>query len=160
MCKKSGSGGQRQAWLCVLVWAFFTVATFGICTENRADNTVIFLNSAYTVRRPFLLFTSYHRWGGWGYISSWEGTQPEQVTPNDQRDILYHMASCSAHKFGGKKRGEISEWCHLSSQVTVDHDRVLVWRWLNTCLPMGNGEWISCLALVFYAAFALPVKLS
>lgn len=26
-------------------------ATFGICTENRADNTVIFLNGAYTEMR-------------------------------------------------------------------------------------------------------------
>lgn len=34
------------------------------------------------------------------------------------------------------------------------------WRWLNTSLPLGSGEWIPCSALLVPAAFALPGKLS
>lgn len=58
------------------------------------------------------------------------------------------------------KEGGHSEWLHLSSQVTVTCDRAwLSWGWLNTCWPMGS-EWISCLALLVWTAFALPIKLS
>ena len=38
-----------------------------------------------------------------------------------------------------------SEWWHLFSQVTVKRDGALLpRRRLNTCLPMGNSEWIPC----------------
>jgi len=54
----------------------------------------------------------------------------------------------------------LSEWWHLSSQVTVMHDGTLVsWRWLNTCLLRGNSKWISSYALLALAAFTLPTKL-
>jgi len=35
---------------------------------------------------------------------NWEGTQPGQLTPNDQRDVPYHMMSCSTYKVGGRRR--------------------------------------------------------
>jgi len=48
----------------------------------------------------------------------------------------------------------------LSAQVTVIRDGALLpWRWLNTRLPMGSGEWIPFFALLAHAAFALPVQL-
>ncbi|KAK4822153.1 hypothetical protein QYF61_010414, partial [Mycteria americana] len=39
---------------------------------------------------------------GWGCTRSWEGTQPGQLTPADQRDIPLHMTSRSAYKLGEK----------------------------------------------------------
>lgn len=39
---------------------------------------------------------------------SWEGTQPQQVTPSDPRGIPYHMVSCSVHKLEGKLAGGAS----------------------------------------------------
>jgi len=37
---------------------------------------------------------------------------------------------------------------------------LLSWRWLNTCLPVGNSELIPCFALIARTSFAFPVKLS
>ena len=82
-------------------------AVFWICAENSVDNTGMFqlwLSRAYTVSRPFLLLTPPHQPGGWGCPRSWEGTQPGQLTPTDQRDIPYRMTSCAAYKAGGRRR--------------------------------------------------------
>ena len=71
------------------------------------DNTGMFLlllSSAYTQSRSCLLLTPPHQWVGWGCTRSWEGTQPGQLTPTDQRDIPYHMTSCSAYKARGRRR--------------------------------------------------------
>jgi len=35
---------------------------------------------------------------GWGWARDWEGTETEQLTPTDQRDIPYRMMSRSAIK--------------------------------------------------------------
>lgn len=57
--------------------------------------------------RHFLLLTS-HQWAGWRCTRSQEGTQLVQVTPHTQRNILYHMASCSAYRASGRsKQGNI-----------------------------------------------------
>ncbi|XP_076190115.1 protein unc-93 homolog A isoform X3 [Aptenodytes patagonicus] len=95
-----------------------------------------------TESRPFLLLTPPHQRVGWGCTRSWEGTEPGQLTANDQRDNPHHMTSCSAYKAGGRRRkgGRSDQW-RLSSQVTITHDGALLsWRWLNTCLPMGRSE--------------------
>ena len=94
-----------------------------ICAGNSVDNTGMFLlllTGAYTASRPFLLLTPPHQWVGWGGTSSWEGTQPGQLTPTDPRHIPDHMTSCSAYRAGGRrrKRWTCSEWWRLSSQVT------------------------------------------
>ena len=39
-----------------------------------------------------------------GGTRSWEGTQPGQLTPTDQKDIPDHMTSCLAYKAGGRRR--------------------------------------------------------
>lgn len=46
----------------------------------------------------------------------------------------------------------------LSFQVTVTCDAA--WGLLNTCLTMGNGEWMPCFAFLECAAFAFTIKLS
>jgi len=93
---------------------------FWTCDENSVDNTaklLLMLSSAYTESRPFLFLTPHHQRVGWGYTSTWEGTQPGQLTPTDQRGILYHMESCSAYQARGSRKGGCSEWWCLSSQV-------------------------------------------
>jgi len=83
---------------------------FWICAENSVDNTGMFwllLSSAYIEPRPFLLLTPPHQ-GDWGCTRSWEGTQLGQLTPTDQRDVLYRMTSCSAMKaVERRRRGEM-----------------------------------------------------
>jgi len=81
---------------------------------------------------------------------------------SNQRDIQLHVMSWSTIKSreeGG--RGGHSELWPLSSQVTIMCDGALLsWKWLNTCLLMGNTGLILYFALLAHAAFALPVKLS
>lgn len=63
-----------------------------ISTGNSVDNTgklLLLLSSTYTASTPFMLLQR----GGWGCARSWEWTQAGQMTPNDQRDIPYHMGS-------------------------------------------------------------------
>ena len=101
-------------------------------------------------------------WEGWRGTGNWEGTQPGQLTQTSQRDIPYHMMSCWVYKLGEEEGsgGHLALW-RLSSQVTVTRDGALLsWGWLNTCLPMGSGEWIPCFALLACMSFALPIKLS
>jgi len=74
------------------------------------------------------------------WTRSWEGTQLRQLTPTDQRDIPYHMITCSAIKAGGNMDRMEGLWC-LPFQVTVACEGALLsWRWMNTCLPMGSSE--------------------
>ena len=82
-------------------------ALFWICAGNSVDNTGRFsllLSSAHTESRPFLLLTPPHQRVGWGCTRSWEGTWLGQLTPTVQRDIPYHMVSCSAYTAGGRRR--------------------------------------------------------
>lgn len=80
---------------------------FWICDQNSFDNTWMFQllqHSAYTVSSksfPVFLILACQR-VGWVYMRSWEVTQPGQMIPTDQRDILYHMTLCSAMKALGK----------------------------------------------------------
>lgn len=73
-----------------------------------------------------------------------------QLIPTDPTHILDQMASCSAQKAEETRRkGGYSKWWHLFSQVTTMCDGAqLSWKWLNTCLLMGNNEWIPCFALL------------
>ena len=126
---------------------FFVVAGMGLCFGFVLKTVLIIqfsllLSSAYTASRPPLLLTPPRHGASWGSTRSWEGTQPGQLAPTDQRDIPHHTASCSAITPGERRRkGGHSEIQHLSSQVTVRRDAALLsWRWLNTCLPTGSGE--------------------
>jgi len=74
---------------------------FWICAGN--GNTGMFLllmSSASTESRPFLHLRPPHQHVGRGCTRSCEGTQLGQLTSADQRDIPYHMVSCSAIKAG------------------------------------------------------------
>ena len=148
---------------------FFIVAGMGLRFGFVLKTVLIIevfsllLSSAYTESRPFLLLTPPHQWAGWGCTRSWEGTQPGQLTPTDQRDIPHHMTYCAQHVKLEEEEGKGGrlEWWRLSSQVTVTRDGALLsWGRLNTCLLMGSGEWIPCFALLACTAFALPIKLS
>ena len=136
-----------------------------ICAENSVDNTRMFsllLSSAYTEWRHFLPLTLPHQQVDWEFLKSWEETQPEQLTPTDQKGTPFHMMSCSAIKAGerGRKGRHLELW-HLSCHVTIMNVAALCsWRWLNTCLLMGSSEWIPWFALLARAAFAILINLS
>ena len=38
---------------------------------------------------------------GWRGTTSWEGTQPGELTQTGQRDIPYHTMTCPVYKLGG-----------------------------------------------------------
>ena len=111
--------------------------------------------------RRFLLLISPHQRAGWRYTRSWEGTEPKQLIPTHQRDILYHTTPCAAYKAGRRRKGQtfgVMVFVFPSNRYTWWS--LLWWRWLNTCLPMGSSELIPCSALLVGAAFASPIKLS
>jgi len=62
----------------------------------------LLLSSAYTKSGTFQLVILPCQQGDWGCTGSWEGTQPGQLTPSGQRDIPYHIMSCSAYISGGE----------------------------------------------------------
>lgn len=43
-------------------------------------------------------------------MGGWDGTEPGQVTPNDQKDIPFPVTSCSGCKGEGKKEGLGDIW--------------------------------------------------
>lgn len=116
------------------------------------------------------------QWASLECTRSLEGIHSGQLIWDEQRDMSYHMISCSATKAAGKeeKGGYSWLWC-LSTQVTVMHDRALLSRKLwNICPPMGISEWIPYFASVHsfcsthstvfiwiheFSAFVLPTLL-
>ena len=64
---------------------FFIVAGMGLSFGFVLETVLI-----------ILFLTPPHQQAGWGCTRSWEGVQLRQLTPTDQRDIPYHMMSCSA----------------------------------------------------------------
>jgi len=84
------------------------------------------------------------------------------MTPTDQRDILYHMASSSVIKAGGKngEEGSSELWCLACQQTLTRGEVLLSWRQLNSCLLICRSELIPYFALLVSAAFDLLVKLS
>ena len=54
---------------------------------------------------PSIWLTLSPQWAGLVCTRSWEGTQPGQLTWDGQRDMRYHMTSCSAIKAAGKEKG-------------------------------------------------------
>jgi len=64
------------------------------------------LSRAYTESRFFCF--SHHpasKYAGVG-TRSWEGTQPGQLIQTGQKDVLYHVTSCSAIKAGEEEEEE------------------------------------------------------
>ena len=104
---------KRKKVVLVLAWIeliFFIVASMRLCFGFVLE-TVLIIQGCFrycwavlTQSRPFLLLTPPHQRVGWGCTRSWEGTQLGRLTPTDQRDIPYHMMSCSAYKAGRRRR--------------------------------------------------------
>lgn len=115
--------------------------------------------------KAFLFLTLPCQRGGWGHTISWDGTEPGQLTPNDQRDILNCMVSCSVLEMAEGGAGH-SEWWHLSDPVPVTWDIALLsWGCLNTCLPweVVKGSLILlglCAQLLLYPSDCLNLKVS
>lgn len=78
-------------------------------------------------------------------LDSWPQTDP--------RDIPYPMVSCSVYKANGRRREKGTFGVMVVFfQVTITcNGALLFWRWLNTCLTMGSGKLIPCIALFCFA---------
>ena len=87
---------------------FFTVASMELCFGFLLKTVLIILGCfSYcwaVLTHSQGLFCFSHQWVGWGCTRSWEGSQLEQLTSNNQRDIPYCTTSCSAYKGGGRRR--------------------------------------------------------
>ena len=106
-----------MSWFHLRGLIFFTVASMWLCFGFVLETVLIIqslfcymvlllLSSAYTEPRPFPLLAPPCQRDGWECTRSWEGTQTGQVTQTDQRDIPYHMMSCSVYKeLGGRGGG-------------------------------------------------------
>jgi len=125
-------------------------AVFWICAENSVDNTGMFsslLSSAHTASGAFQPLTPLLQQAGWGHKELGE----DIARTDDPGDIPHHMASRSAYKVGGRRKGGCLQPWHLSSQVAVRGDGALLsWGWLNTGLQQEvvNGFLVSlCLCV-------------
>lgn len=108
---------MQKALMQIIEGIQFTASTS--CVSSRDLSTlVLYLRQAprmvlLVLRNCFLrwfwfrqfLLTPPHQRGVWACTRSWEQTQPGQLTSTDQRDITYHMASCSAYKRGEGEEG-------------------------------------------------------
>lgn len=134
------------------------MAIFWIYARNSVDNidNIILLSNICTESRHFLLLVASHQWQGCGCTSSWEGTQLNQLTPTDPRDILYHMSPCSACKAGGRRRKEdrigVMAFVFPSRGYSQRSPALLG---MAELLPSCGKLWMNSLF-----RFAFPVKLS
>lgn len=78
-------------------------------------------SSACTEAKAFVFLVLHCQHGAGGCTRSWEGTKPAQLTRTDQRDVLYHMVSCSALKAAVKnEEGEHGQQWHVFPQEAPD----------------------------------------
>ena len=96
---------------------------------------------------------------GWDCTRHWEGTQPGQLTPTDQRDIPYQVTLCSAIKAKRKEEEEgalvitafvfrsncYAYWGPASQEVAGHH------------LLMGSRESVFCFPLLPCVALAFSL---
>lgn len=131
---------------------FFIAVRMMLCFEF-AVNTMLTAHLYLRCSWAVLILSQGFLSAGLGVHEELEGTRPRQLTQTDQGDIQHHTASCSAIKVGGKKEEEgmlgVSAFI-FPSNCSVCLSPVFL-EWLNTCLPIGNSEWII---------FALPRNLS
>ena len=71
-----------------------------------------------------LFCCSPHQRAGWGCTRSWEGAQPGQLTPADQRGIPCRRTSCSVYKVGGKEVGQAAIARGLAGHWSVGHEQL------------------------------------
>lgn len=92
---------------CITVWLleliFFLVALVALWFELMMKAAMVIhpwlscYRAVLTASSPFQLLC---QWGSWGYTRSWKGPQPGQLTQSDQRDVTFHIVSCSTIKCG------------------------------------------------------------
>lgn len=119
-----------------------------ICDENSAGNTgmfYLFLSSAYTASRSFMVLMLPHQQVSWGCTRSWEGTQLGQMTPCDQENIPYeHMTS----------------WSVITQRVKFTMDVII--QGLSTDWPVAEDFFLlhHLSSFVLFALFFKLTKLS
>lgn len=75
-----------------------------------------YLYSAYT-SGPSLFIMLHCQWVGWGYVRNWRRTQLRSLSQTVQRDVPYHMISCSAIK---AKESFPGDWLGISQLLEKD----------------------------------------
>lgn len=110
---------------------FFTMASKGLWFGFVLGTVLVISRcvcySWQSLHRPraFCCFSVLPHWhGDWAWGAGWEETQPQQVTPSDQRDAPYQLCHALYIKLGDKgRRGDI--W-GLSPQETIVHNGALL----------------------------------
>ena len=128
-----------------------TNQSFGYCWAVLAEHQGCLSNLSH--QRPV----------GSGWTNGWEGTQLGQLTPTDQRDILYHMTPCWAigGEWGGGKRGSKTAWLtHWSSKApTMLTEVLLPSKWLDISYWWEAENTSPLFILIPCVAFAFLIKL-
>lgn len=123
---------------------------------------MLLLSRAPTEPRPFSALHPTPSVSGWGTTRTGRGHSWDSwawLTPGVSQPIWAHAQHTELG--AGGANGRCSEWCHLFLEVCVRCDGVLLcWRWLNSCLPVGSGEWTPCSALLVHVAFAIKLPVS
>lgn len=111
---------------------------------RQVDNVEVFqllLSRAYT-QSTFSVSHTTHQGVAWGCTRSWEGTQLGQLTQVIS-GIIHNMW------LPGRGRRKIGSFRVRVFVLTVIHDGALLsWRWQNTSLAGGSGEWMPYFALL------------
>lgn len=158
-------GGEHGSFGCNRVnflHSSCNVTVFCICTDTGLIIQGYFSHLRSRVHRPPRPFFSHslpptgglEGAQGVGKRHSWDSWL--RLTTGIFLTTGYHAQHIVLREAGGHLG-----WYHLSSsQVTVTHDKAqLSWEWFNTCLPMGNSQWIPCLASLVCMIFAFFIKL-
>lgn len=69
---------------------------------------------------------------------SWEGTDPVLLIQTDQRDVLYHIKSCSAIKVG-EKMGRVGHCCCVGAGWAL----IRWWQGMALCTTLSVYSFIS-----------------
>lgn len=128
-CPSSGHrvNSHHGGWYGAMVW---TCAETMLITQGYFDYC-----SAAIAHQGFSAPHTPWQKEGWGCTKSWEGTQPGQLSPTHDRDLLYYMTSYSANKAGerGRKDGTFGVMPFPKSPLCVH----------EPCFP-GNGWTTAC----------------
>lgn len=121
---------------------------------------LLLLSSACRPSRLSLFLTfSPSQWVGWEWARSWKGIQPGKLTWTDQRDVPYHITSCSVVKIVGRvfwrKQPLLRDWMGIRRSWLISFASLVLFFTLSLSWNCCSHE--GFLALFFLFSPILPV---